>query len=303
MTALETDVPLCFRVSETGSFVLCLRADHEDALKELLTPVETLWRRLALATPVARGRSAVALWRIPGRDERVVLRRYTHGGLLGGALGERLWGIMRPLRELAAAEWARESGVATPLPLGVVIQRLTWPTCRAVYLSVEAPDSEDMVYFCVRLRHQPRETTSLEKKRVLIAAARQIRAMHDAGVDHADLHLKNLLVHRDTDRGVGVSIIDFDKARERDPAELEFRLRNLMRLARSARKLHVARDALTVRDRIRFLREYLRGRPDADGLLRAWLPLLARSGRRRETWWSLSGADRDLRGDRLGAPD
>ncbi len=96
-----------------------------------------------------------------------------------------------------------------------------------------------------------------------------------------------------------MTLIDLDKACERDPQGLGFRLRNLMRLARSARKLRVAQAALGSMDRVRFLREYLRGMEDGDRLKKLWAPMLARSGAWHEKWWAVSGARRDLVGDRL----
>ena len=302
MIALDAPVPLAFRVSGAGRFVLCLRAEYEEVLRELLSPLDTLWDRLDRATPIARGRGSVVTWQAPGREERVVLRRYRHGGLLRGVLGERFWGTERPLREMAVAEHARESGVSTPLPLGAVIERRFWPTCRAVYLSAETASSEDMVHFCVRMSQEPPETAAREKNRVLACAARQVRAMHDAGIEHGDLHLKNMLLHHDAEGEPEVSIIEFDKSRERDPSGLDFRLANLMRLARSARKVRVAQAALGPRARLRFLHEYLRGLPAESELFRLWVPKLAKSGERREGWWAVTGADRDLTGDILGPP-
>ena len=302
MIALDAPVPLAFRVSEAGRCILCLRAEYEEALRELLSPLDTLWDRLDRATPVARGRGSVVTWQLPAREERVVLRRYRHGGLLGRFLKERFWGTERPLREVAITELARESGVSTPLPLGAIIERRFWPTCRAIYLSAETASSEDMVHFCVRMSQEPPETAAREKIRVLAQAARQIRAMHDAGIEHADLHLKNLLLHHGAEGEPRVSIIDFDKSRERDASRMDYRLGNLMRLARSVRKVRVAQAALGPRARLRFLYEYLRGLPNQKDLLRLWAPKLARSGEMREGWWAATGADRDPKGDILGPP-
>jgi len=293
-------LPRCFRPYEDGRFVMYLRAGFEDALADLMDPLATLWRRLERATPVARGRGNVAIWPLSDREERVVLRRYAHGGILGGLLGHRFWGMSRPIRELAITEYAREGKASVPLALGAVIERLTWPTCRAVFVTAEVPAAEDLVHFCFRMGHDSGPDAAREKRRVLAEVARQVRALHDAGIEHADLHLKNLLLHDDGKGGPRVALIDLDGSRPQSPGGEAFRLRNLMRLARSLRKLRVARAAITPTDGLRFVREYLRGQRDAAQKLRAWWPRLARSGTWHEVWWLLTGADRDLRGDRSG---
>jgi len=295
----NTPMPLCFRPVEQGRFRLYLRTDYVDALLALLEPLDTLWARLTRSTPVARGRSSVAMWRLPGREEGVVLRRYVHGGALGRLLGQRFWLSERPFVELALTERARESGVAVPLPLGVVVERLAWPTWRAAFLSVEVPGAEDMVHFCCRMAQEPPDVTAKEKRLVVREAARQVRSLHDAGIDHADLHLKNILLGHAREGSASVTLIDLDKARERDPREIGFRLGNLMRLARSVRKLRVAQAALGGMDRVRFLREYLRGFEDGERLKKLWAPALVRSGAWHEKWWAVSGAKRNLLGDRL----
>lgn len=300
MVYYDIAAPLCFDLVEEGRYVLFLRADYRDPLTKLLSPLNTLWDRLGRATEVARGRGMVARWPLPERDENVILRRYAHGGLFGGLLGERFWGISRPLKELALSERARESGVAIPLPLGLVVERGPWPTCRAVYVSAEARGSEDMVHFCCRMAQDPPTTAAREKRATVSEAARQVRALHDAGIDHVDLHLKNLLVQQNEDGTSRVSVIDLDKARERNPRGKGYRLKNLMRLARSVRKLRVAQGVIGPRARLRFLREYLRGMPEERVLLREWARRLARSGQWREGWWSVIGADREAKGDRMG---
>jgi 3-deoxy-D-manno-octulosonic acid kinase len=66
--------------------------------------------------------------------------------------------------------------------------------------------------------------------------------MHDAGISHPDLNLRNLLI---VDPSAEVVVIDFDRARVFDgSAPASARARNLRRLARSARKLGITFDDL-----------------------------------------------------------
>ena len=82
-----------------------------------------------------------------------------------------------------------------------------------------------------------------EEEAEILAALRQageqIRRMHDAGIAHSDLNLRNLLVSADGGAGpFSLHLIDFDRARLSDtPVEPTRRARDLNRQARSARKL------------------------------------------------------------------
>ena len=59
-----------------------------------------------------------------------------------------------------------------------------------------------------------------------------IRQMHDRGVCHADLQLKNILV-----ADAGIFLLDFDRAQVHDNISPLARARNLLRLRRSFEKL------------------------------------------------------------------
>ncbi len=123
--------------------------------------------------------------------------------------------------------------------------------------------------------------------------------MHDLGIRHADLHLKNMLLRRLQSATPELFVIDFDKATLGPPLDLAQRFGNLRRLARSVRKVRVADSVLSAWDRLRFLRAYLKGHPQAKTLMRQWAPRLARSGSAHEVWWTASGARRTLRGDQV----
>ena len=95
-------------------------------------------------------------------------------------------------------------------------------------------------------------------------------------------------------------LLDFDRALSGPPLDSERRLNNLKRLARSVRKVRIADTVLTAWDRLRFVRDYVQGHPDAHALMRRWAKRLASSGRAHEAWWTATGAKRNLRGDGLG---
>ena len=69
------------------------------------------------------------------------------------------------------------------------------------------------------------------KPAVLRDCGQAIRAVHDAGVWHADLQVKNILVGDG-----GIWVIDFDDARQGRPPSAVARARNLLRFRRSLDK-------------------------------------------------------------------
>jgi aminoglycoside phosphotransferase (APT) family kinase protein len=81
-----------------------------------------------------------------------------------------------------------------------------------------------------------------------------VRALHDAGVEHADLNLKNLLVRPGPP--VEAFVIDLDKSRRGGPLSRAAAVRNLERLLRSAEKLGLLGSALSRADLARFVRAY-----------------------------------------------
>jgi aminoglycoside phosphotransferase (APT) family kinase protein len=98
------------------------------------------------------------------------------------------------------------------------------------------------------------------------AAGRAVRAFHDAGGHHADLHLKNLLVQP----GERVLVIDLDRAKVGDPPPAARRMRELMRLYRSLIKRQVF-DRVGARGRAAFFDAYTDGDPQLSAaLLEGW---------------------------------
>jgi 3-deoxy-D-manno-octulosonic acid kinase len=85
-------------------------------------------------------------------------------------------------------------------------------------------------------------------------AGKAVRFMHDAGLYHTDLNLRNLLVDRDRRH---VFVIDFDRAQVFDePVPPALRRRNVARLLRSIRKLDPARQYVSEEDWQSFLAAY-----------------------------------------------
>src|SRR5690606_11831715 len=93
---------------------------------------------------------------------------------------------------------------------------------------------------------------------LLAAAGRAVRAFHDAGGSHPDLHVGNLLV-RARDDAPEVWILDLDRATAGAPPAPRERMAQLMRLVRSLHKRGLWGAAGGERGALRFLHAYVAG--------------------------------------------
>lgn len=174
------------------------------------------------------GLHAVAL--ADGGD--ALVRSYRHGGWLRGLT--RDWFISRPPRpfaELAVTAAARERGLATVEIVAALVAHGVGPWYRGWLVTRELKGA-DTLWGALR------GGIPVERMQVLLRrVGRTLRLMHEVGVEHADLNLRNILVVHGTP-APEVYIIDFDKARlypGHVPAARG--RRNLRRLLRSVNKL------------------------------------------------------------------
>jgi len=193
----------------------------------------------------------------------LVVREYCHGGVFGAMAGTIFLGDGRMLDELSLSMCARRRGVPVAIPVAVRVQKAWGPFVRAHYVSEKIADAVNLL----DLLEDAGLSDALrppERRRLSEAVAAAIAAMHDAGIVHADLNLKNVLV-RDAFGQPEAFVIDFDKAKLTGQLTLEQRMANLMRLDRSIAKWAAARRAVRSADRLRFLRAYLRRYPQWSG--------------------------------------
>jgi hypothetical protein len=206
--------------------------------------------RHAPRAPGFAGRGDLGVIELDGA--RLLCKRMQHGGLLARLLGSRYLDRRKPLHELRIVGRALADGVPTAEVPAVVAERTVPPFYRYWVFSKELPDTVDLLTY---LRRRPPRR---ERIPVIVAAARAVCAMHDAGLFHADLHLKNILVRvADLERPEAF-VIDFDKAVAAPRMNVRRRLKNLRRLWKSAEKARAAGFGITPSDMVRFLVEYAR---------------------------------------------
>lgn len=181
----------------------------------------------ARATPVAEGGRGAA-WFVRGEFGDGVLRHYRRGGLAARLSRDTyLWrgaGRTRSLAEFRLLAELRRAALPVPAPLAAGFWR-RGPVYRAAILVERIPDVRALASW---LAGAPAQAADAPWESVGAAVAR----LHRAGVQHRDLNAHNVLV----DAAGATWLIDFDRARRREPAP-GWRLGNLARLARSLAKL------------------------------------------------------------------
>ena len=153
------------------------------------------------AGPIDGGRTRHALVRTAVGDAWVV-KTYRRGGVLGAWNPERYWGCERFLDELRVAAAAGRRGVATAEVLALVMEPAGWGSSRAWIVTRYLPD--------VRPLHE--YFGDPDARRVLDSAGRAVARMHEAGIDHLDLHTGNIVCAVGPD-GAKAYVLDWDRAR------------------------------------------------------------------------------------------
>ena len=165
-------------------------------------------------------------WFIDAPFGAAVLRRYLRGGWMARISRDRYlftgWRRSRPVAEFRVLERLESLGLPVPAPLAAGVRRRGL-VCTGAVLTRRIPGVRPLA----DLLAARAQDADLWRR---VGAC--VRRFHDAGVVHADLNARNILV----DAGGAVYLIDFDRARIRNGAERRFR-RNLRRLHRSLVKL------------------------------------------------------------------
>ena len=185
----------------------------------------------------------------------MVVRRYSHGGLLKALTGDLYLFGSRSFHELSLTEEIRSCGIPTIEPLGAVRQSVFPFFYRACLLSLEIPEAFNLVEYLQEA--QTRLPGGLPSKRKMIrTTGLLLRKFHDAGFFHRDLQLKNILI-----AGEQPLLIDFDRSYRKPSLSVRERMRNLLRLNRSAEKWREAGLFVTRTDRWRLFSAYAKGDP------------------------------------------
>jgi 3-deoxy-D-manno-octulosonic acid kinase len=182
----------------------------------------------------AGGRAAHPVTALPDGG-RAVVRRYLRGGAMRHLNRDRYFLGGRAFHEALVTERARAAGVNVPEVLAAA-------ECRAGVFGYTARLATRWIAHGREGAAWLRDAAPAARGAVLTLAGRQIARMHDAGVAHPDLNLRNLLIVEPPGATAPVvHLLDFDRARLYPVAvPARRRARDLERLGRSARKLGLA---------------------------------------------------------------
>jgi 3-deoxy-D-manno-octulosonic acid kinase len=214
-----------FRTLRAGGRLLVVAADWEPAALALGLLETGGAERLLARARGPRGRAPTAVLDLAAGGFRLHLRRVMHGGWLAPLWGERLLGAGRALRELRVAAALHARGAPVPRP----VLAAAWRRGACVAAAVGTAYQEGSIDASAFLSGAPSRERML---RAAAAAGRAVRAVHDAGGRHRDLHVGNLLL-REGDVDTAAWVVDLDRARlvaEVSPAR---RAAELSRLYRS----------------------------------------------------------------------
>ncbi|MAL99578.1 MAG: 3-deoxy-D-manno-octulosonic acid kinase [Alteromonadaceae bacterium] len=164
-------------------------------------------------------------WFVTDGERQWVLREYWRGGLPARVsrntylyTGEN---NVRSIAEYRFLARLQDFSLAAPKPVAAAYSRVATVAYRATILVERIPGAVNFP------DHPLFQTTDLWRQ-----VGATIRRFHDAGVDHVDLNVNNILV-----AGERIHLIDFDRCRFRgNERGWGWRGRNLVRLRRSADK-------------------------------------------------------------------
>jgi len=233
ITTVPSDLADAFELHRAAGRVALVRSDFRpafDALGLLTSPaVSDAGGRAPDAIAGGRGGALVV---DAGAAGEIVVRPGRRGGWFGKLVRRRYFAGDRFMEELVVTERLRRRGAPVPDPLAAVrrpraVGYETWLATRRL------PGAEPAA---VALAATPADRL----RGPMRAMGRAVRALHEAGGDHADLNAWNVLLGWEGESEVRAFVVDLDRGRLR-PAPLGAKRAraNLARLRRSLRKLEL----------------------------------------------------------------
>lgn len=244
-------IPPSFSLIKKGKVFILLKEGYKDVLlKQGIDDLKTFLKKSSKTSHYLKGRTLHPS--IPLENGKsMVLRQYSHGGLLRAITRNLYFFGARSFRELALTEEIRSYGIPTISSIGAIHHRIFFPFYQAYFLSLEVLRALDLIqYFQEIGTHLSRENLSLKRKTIR-SAGLLIRQFHQAGFFHGDLQLKNILVAGDQ-----LLLIDFDHSYRKTTLPIQERMKNLLRLNRSVEKWKRLGLPITRTDRWRFFLAY-----------------------------------------------
>ena len=302
----KVQIPASFSTLNRGRVTLYVKKEYEKRMSD--QDIEGLFNLCNEPTPRPNHANSSDFKRfLPGENtlqnsfhgkpcnESFVVREYWHGGMIGKVFRDFFWDGMRPVRELSVCDAARRGGIKTTEIIAIVKNRILGPLYKFRLVTKEITKSIDLIEL---LLHSEANRLLKQKRQIINKLAKAVNDMHDAGIYHADLHLKNILVQSDAGGFVNVYIIDLDKSKQYEKISFQKRMKNIMRLDRSVVKMRrnnkdmfskVFPFPVSETDRIRFLKKYVGLNNKSVKPLRYYIQSYSKTHALHKLWWSVVG--------------
>jgi len=166
------------------------------------------------------GRNTLKLFEVEGI--RVVVKRYGHLSLLN----RLLYGVLRRSKAERAylhAAQLRERGIDSPEEVAFLEIRRRGVLAESYFVSLCSE-------FDSLLPVMELDRPMARRREILDALAAFLLRLHDAGVEHLDLNIGNILYRREGETGYAFQLIDTNRMRFRRHLTIRLRLDNLRRL-------------------------------------------------------------------------
>lgn len=245
------NIPSSYSPIKKGKVFLVLKEEYRDhLLRQGIEDIEAFLQAHRETSKYLLGRTPHPS--IPLKDEkRMVIRLYTHGGLLRILTRELYLSGARSVQELALTEKIISNGIPTIQPIGAIHRSVFLLFYKAYLLSSEISGAKNLIQYFQEIGPHPSRERLFHKRRTIHSAGLLIHKFHEAGFFHGDLQLKNILVS-----GEQLFLIDFDHSYRKEVLTADEKKKNLLRLNRSAEKWRSIGLPITRTDRLRFFRAY-----------------------------------------------
>lgn len=207
-------------------------------------------------------------------ERQIFIKRFETRSWADGLI-ERIRGS-RAARSLTGAALLADAGFARPAPLAALKMRCAG-SVRAGYLLSEALSVARTLSQFVDRRLGAERRDFRWRREVSRRVAGEVRRLHESGLYSSDLQETNLMLDQGRD-GLRIYFVDLDGFRRLGRVSWRRRERNLIQLDRSVGRF------LSRAERLRFLYDYLGGRPERDRARKLVGGLLKRSGRKEREY-------------------
>ncbi len=247
----NVSTPPGFSCIRKGKVSFLMKEEYKNLLLQLgIEDLESFLKKCRQSPTFLKGRAlhpSISL----REGERVIVRQYLHGGLFRNFNRSLYLFGSRSFRELILTEEIRSSGIPTVQPIAAIHRFILRPFYQAYFLSLEIPNSKDLIQYLWEIGTSPSREKVLLKRKMISSVGLLIQNFHRLGFFHSDLQLKNILV-----AGNQLFLIDFDRSFRKKPLSAAKRIRNLLRLNRSAEKWRNLGLPIHRTDRWRFFLAY-----------------------------------------------